>query len=72
VNTGHCPETSRDANGYNRYYRIKVLLNVAEVWVFSLRYTVPKLNEWGRLYDYVVFRQSLPNWVGFVISWIRR
>ena len=30
INTGHCPETSRDANGLNRYYRIKVLLNVAE------------------------------------------
>jgi len=29
VETGHCPETSRDANGYNRYYRIKVLPNVA-------------------------------------------
>ena len=30
MNIGHCPETSKDANGYNRYYRIKVLLNVAE------------------------------------------
>ena len=30
MNTGYCPETSKDANGYNRYYRIKVLLNVAE------------------------------------------
>jgi len=35
VNTGHCPETSKDANGYNRYYRIKVLLNVAEKWLSS-------------------------------------
>ena len=30
IKTGHCPETSRDANGPNRYYRLKVLLNVAE------------------------------------------
>ena len=44
MNTGYCPETSKDANGYNRYYRIKVLLNVAE-YVTSLRYTVLKLYE---------------------------
>ena len=31
MNTGHCPETSKDAKGLNRYYRLKVLLNVAEV-----------------------------------------
>ena len=42
MNIGHCPETSKDANGLNRYYRIKVLLNVAE-WFKTLRYTVPKL-----------------------------
>ena len=29
METSHCPETSRDANGYNRYCRIKALLNVA-------------------------------------------
>lgn len=30
MNICHCPETSKDANGLNRYYRLKVLLNVAE------------------------------------------
>jgi hypothetical protein len=30
TNTGYCPETSRDANGYNRLSRIKALPNVAE------------------------------------------
>ncbi|MPL58533.1 hypothetical protein SDC9_04067 [bioreactor metagenome] len=45
MNIGHCPETSKDANGLNRYYRIKVLLNVAEN---SLRHIVLKLNEEGR------------------------
>ena len=46
INIGYCPETSKDANGYNRYYRIKVLLNVAEgILKWSLRYIVLKLNE---------------------------
>jgi hypothetical protein len=30
ANISHCPETSKDANGLNKYCRIKALLNVAE------------------------------------------
>ncbi len=30
MDTGHCPETSRDAKGYNRQIRIKDLRNVAQ------------------------------------------
>lgn len=37
MNTGHCPETSKDANGYNRYYRLKVLLNVAEETLYVMQ-----------------------------------
>jgi len=36
---------SRDANGYNKYYRPKVLLNAAAA---RLRRTVLKLNEWRK------------------------
>ncbi len=42
METGRCPETSRDANGYNRYYRIKVLPNAAGK---ALRHAVSKLNK---------------------------
>lgn len=50
MNTGHCPETSRDANGYNRYYRIKVLHNVAELLKCALRYAVLKLKRVGKVF----------------------
>lgn len=36
MNIGYCPKTSRDANGYNRNYRFKVLLNVAKATAFTL------------------------------------
>jgi len=43
MNTVYCSEMWRHANGYNRHYRIKVLLNVDEG--IPLRHTVSKLNE---------------------------
>ena len=55
----HCPETSRDANWVTRYYRIKVLPNVAENQ--SLSHAVPKLNEWGdEVVNGLSMRLSLP------------
>ena len=35
MNTGCCPKTSRDANGYNRNCRFKVFLNVAKAVAFT-------------------------------------
>ena len=53
MNTGYCPETSKDANGYNRYYRIKVLLNVAEgIFLISTLYSA-KAQRGGRS-DFII------------------
>ena len=46
MNTGYCPEMSRDANGYNRYYRIKVLHNVAEF--YSTLYSAKAQTSGGK------------------------
>ena len=42
--TGHCPETSRDAKGQTRQGQSKALLKVAGI-KSPLRCAVPKLNQ---------------------------
>jgi|GEM_PF-4854968 len=58
MNTGYCPETSKDANGYNRYYRIKVLPNVAENnFLISTLYSA-KAQRGGRSVLIIVIRRK--------------
>ena len=63
TNTGYCPGTSRDANGYNRNFRYKEIFNVANM--YCLRCIVLKLHEEiikytisMRLFMWIFFNQS--------------
>ena len=56
MNIVHCPEMSRDANGYNKHCRIKALFKVDELE--TLRHIVSKLNEWRKVFIFLVKRPS--------------
>jgi len=39
---------------------LRLYIRWLRVLVFSLRYTVPKLNDWGRSQDYFIFNKAFP------------
>ena len=56
VNTGYCPGTSRDANGYNRNFRDKEIFNVANIqFTLHSAETPRKIIKYNVIYIYVEF-----------------
>ena len=58
MNRRHCPETSKDANGLNRYYRLKVLSNVAEITSLYVMQCQNSTSREGRRFHFLLVSKT--------------